>query len=144
MLQALAIRREPSSWLSPAEFGEMIAKIDDLYRRITPARFPVKAGEGWVFLDLRKVSHFEVSHEVVQVWAGESFRTSWTTLTEVEATFPQETFLRIQRHMLIRPEAVIGFKMTLGGRGEVRLTSGHVLEVSRGAVPKLRERLGLS
>lgn len=144
MLEALALRREPAAWLDPVEFAEMVAMVRELLERATPIRFPVKAGEGWVFLDLRKVTHFEVSHEVVHVWCGQKFRTSWTTLTEVEAFFPRESFLRIQRHVLIRPETVVGFKMTWGGRGEIHLSCGQDLEVSRGAVPRLRERLGLA
>lgn len=106
-------------------------------------RFPVRAGEGFVFLDLRKVSHFEVAEEVVYAWAGERFRTSWTTLLEVEQTFPDEGLLRIHRHLLVRPQAILGFKPLLGGRGEVTVTGGKALDVSRTSVPRLRALLGL-
>ena len=143
MLQPLAVRRDPQTWLTPFELQETMDRLKDLIERASPARFPVKAGEGWVFLDLRKVTHFEVAHEIVHVWAGQRFRTSWTTLTEVEAAFPREAFLRIQRHLLLRPETVLGLKMTWGGRAEVRVSGGQDLEVSRGSVPRLKERLGL-
>ena len=106
-------------------------------------RFPVKAGEGFVFLDLRKVTHFEVELEVVYAHAGERFRTGWTTLAEVEAAFSHAGLLRIQRHLLIRPEMVIGFKPLWSGRGQVRLGGGIELEVSRGALPKLKNLMGL-
>jgi two-component system LytT family response regulator/two-component system response regulator AlgR len=106
-------------------------------------RFPVRAGEGFVFLDLRKVTHFEVSEEVVYAWSGERFRTNWTSLAEVEAVFPGEDLLRIHRHLLVRPSTISGFKPLLGGRGEVRVTGGKTLEVSRSSVPKLRSILGL-
>ncbi len=109
-----------------------------------PARFPAKAGEGFVFLELKKVSHFEVETEVVYAFAGgDKFRTSWTTLAEVEHAFPEAGLLRVQRHQLIRPEMVVAFKPTWGGRGEVRLQGGHDLEVSRNATPVLKARLGL-
>jgi two-component system LytT family response regulator/two-component system response regulator AlgR len=143
MLQPLALCHESLAWRNPIDIQETQELLQALLERSTPTRFPVKAGEGWVFLDMRKVTHFEVGHEVVHVWAGQRFRTSWTTLTEVEAAFPREDFVRIQRHILLRPETVLGFKMTWAGRAEVRVHGGQDLEVSRGSVPRLRERLGL-
>lgn len=106
-------------------------------------RFPVRAGEGFVFLDLRKVSHFEVEHEVVYAWAGERFKTSWTTLLEIEQAFPEEDLLRVHRHLLVRPQAILGFKPLLGGRGDITVTGGRVLPVSRTSTPKLKAILGL-
>ncbi len=120
--------------------GELSRLLDP----VPSARFPVKAGEGFVFLDLKKVTHFLVEREIVYAWATEGFRTSWTALMEVEAAFPNAGFIRIQRHLLLRPETVVGFKMLWGGRGQVRLPGGQELEVSRNAVPRLKERLGLA
>ncbi len=107
-------------------------------------RFPVKAGEGVVFLDLKKTSHFEVETEIVYaVAAGQRHRTSWTSLAEVEAAFPAANLLRIQRHLLLRPEAVLGLKPLEGGRASVRVAEGQDLEVSRSATPKVKEVLGM-
>ncbi|HEX9082286.1 MAG TPA: LytTR family DNA-binding domain-containing protein, partial [Holophagaceae bacterium] len=107
-------------------------------------RFPVKAGDGHVFLDLRRTTHFEVEAEVVWAWAaGSRHRTAWTTLAEVEAAFPGAGFLRIQRHLLLRPEAVLGLKPLEGGRASVRVADGVDLEVSRSVTPRLKELLGL-
>lgn len=111
-------------------------------------RFPIRAGDGHVFLDLRRTTHFEVEEEVVWAWApaqgvASRHRTAWTTLAEVEVAFPGETLVRIQRHLLIRPEAVLGLRPIEGGRALVRLAEGLELEVSRSATPKLKERLGL-
>ena len=107
-------------------------------------RFPVKAGEGHVFLDLKRTTHFEVETEVVWAWAaGARHRTAWTTLAEVEAAFPRAGLLRIQRHLLLRPEAVLGLKPLEGGRATVRVAEGLDLEVSRSATPRLKELLGL-
>jgi two-component system LytT family response regulator/two-component system response regulator AlgR len=107
------------------------------------ARFPVRAGEGFVFLDMRKVTHFEVETEVVYAWAGERFRTSWSTLLEVEEAFPDEHLLRIHRHLLVRPPCILGFRPLMGGRGEVTITGGRTLDVSRTSVPRLKSLLGL-
>jgi DNA-binding LytR/AlgR family response regulator len=108
----------------------------------TPQRYPVRAGDGLVLLDLAKTTHFLFEDDVV--WAfvnGERFRTTWKALTEVEAAFP--SLVRGHRHLLIRPEAVTGVKPGEFGRLLVRLQGGTTLEVSRGAAPGLKERLGM-
>lgn len=105
-------------------------------------RVLVKAGVGNVFLDLKKVTHFEVRDEVV--WAnsgGKRFRTQWTALSEVEGAFPEVSLLRVQRHVLLRPEVVVGYRSLMGGRWRVRLPDGVELEVSRAMTPRLRELL---
>lgn len=104
----------------------------------------MKAGEGHVFLDLKRTTHFEVEEEVVWAWAGGSrHRTSWTTLAEVEGAFPGAGLLRIQRHLLLRPEAVLGLRPLEGGRASVRVAEGLDLEVSRSVTPRIKELLGL-
>lgn len=111
-------------------------------------RFPVKAGDGHVFLELKRTSHFEVEDEVVYAWAPVGgkptrHRTDWTSLGEVEAAFPSAGLLRIQRHLLLRPEAILGLRPIEGGRAAVRVAEGLDLEVSRSVTPKLKELLGL-
>ena len=110
-----------------------------------PARYPVRAGDGLVFLDLARTSHFLFEEETV--WAylnGERFRTTWKSLNETEAAFPPGTLVRGHRHLLIRPEAVVGVKAGEFGRLRVRVQGGLCLEVSRGAAPRLKERLGFT
>ncbi len=107
-------------------------------------RYPVLVGGGVIFLDLQKTTHFEVEEQVVWAFAGERFRTKWKSLGEVEASFPEAGLLRIHRHLLIRPESVLGIRSTGdGARVLVRMTGGIELEASRGATPKLKARLGL-
>ncbi len=108
-----------------------------------PLRYPINAGEGVVLVDLHRTTYFEVENEVVWAHAGARLRTQWTSLGEVEAVFPNSGMLRIHRHLLIRPEAVIGLKPAPGGRAIVRLAGGEEIEASRGGAPRLRERLGL-
>jgi two-component system LytT family response regulator/two-component system response regulator AlgR len=108
-----------------------------------PMRYPIQAGEGVVLVDLAKTTHFEVENEVVWAHAGGRLRTQWTSLGEVEAAFPSAGLLRIHRHLLVRPEAVIGLRPAAGGRAIIRLAGGIEIEASRGGAPKLRERLGL-
>ena len=96
-----------------------------------------------VLVDLAKTTHFEVENEVVWAHAGARLRTSWTSLAEVESAFIGVGLLRIHRHLLVRPEAVIGLKPASGGRAIIRLQGGTEIEASRGGAPRLRERLGL-
>lgn len=107
-------------------------------------RYPVAAGGGVLLVDLAKTTHFEVEEQVVWAYAGEKYRTRWKSLGEVEAAFPDAGLLRIHRHLLVRPEAVLGLRSVANGaRVMVRLQGGHEVEASRGATPKLKERLGL-
>lgn len=106
-------------------------------------RYPVQAGAGVVLVDLAKTTHFEVENEVVWAHAGTRLRTTWTSLAEVEGAFRGAGLLRIHRHLLVRPEAVIGLKPAPGGRALIRLQGGAEIEASRGGAPRLRERLGL-
>jgi two-component system LytT family response regulator/two-component system response regulator AlgR len=108
------------------------------------ARFPVKAGVGHAFLELKRVTHFDVADKIVWAWIGaQRFRTTWKTLGEVEEAFPEAGLLRIQRSLLLRPEAVLAHRPLIGGRARVRVAEGVDLDVSRSAAPLLRERLQL-
>lgn len=111
-------------------------------RAAASQRYPVRAGDGLVLLDLARTSHFAFEEDAV--WAfvnGERFRTTWKSLTEVETAFPN--LVRGHRHLLLRVEAVVGMKAGDFGRLIVRLQGGVSVEVSRGAAPGLKERLGL-
>ena len=61
----------------------------------------------------------------------------------MEGAFPGAGLLRIQRHLLLRPEAVLGLRPLEGGRASVRVAEGLDLEVSRSATPRIKELLGL-
>jgi len=109
-----------------------------------PFRYPVKAGQGLVFLDLAKTTHFTFEDGIVWAHAGDRFRTLWQTLTEAETALAGRGLLRSHRHLLLRPEAVVGVRAGEFGRILARLAGGVELEVSRGAAPALKKRLGLS
>ncbi len=105
-------------------------------------RYPVKAGEGLVFLDLSKTTHFDVEDEVVFAHAGGRFETAWKALSDVEAAFPEAGLLRIHRHILIRPEVVVGVRPCWGGRLKITLPGGVEVASSRGGAAKLKACLG--
>ena len=108
-----------------------------------PFRFPVKAGEGVVLVDLAKTTHFVFEDDAVWAFAGERLRTTWKTLAEAELVLGTRV-VRGHRHLLIRPEAIVGLRAGDSGRLRVRLAGGTELEVSRGAAPGLKASLGLS
>ena len=127
-----------------ARIKERQAGLDAPQRPPSPLRYAVKAGDGLVFMELAKTTHFLVEDEVV--WAfvgGDRHRTPWKSLPEVEAAFPPGTLVKGHRNLLLRPEAVLGVKAGEFGRLVVRLQGGATLEVSRGAAPSLKARLGL-
>ncbi len=108
-----------------------------------PFRYPVKAGEGLVFLDLSKTTHFTFEDGIVWAHAGERYRTTWKTLSEAESALAGRGLIRGHRHLLLRLEAVLGVRAGEFGRLLARIPGGQELEVSRGAAPEVKKRLGL-
>lgn len=109
-----------------------------------PQRVVLQAGEGLVFLDLRKVTHFEVIEETVYTWSGgRRFPTQWRALSEVEEAFAAAGLVRIQRHLLVRPEAIQGLRPLHGSRAMAHMGGALELEVSRAATARLKCLLGI-
>jgi len=108
-----------------------------------PFRVAVKAGEGLVLVDLAKITHFSFEDGTVWAFLGEPLRTTWKTLAEAEQALGDRV-VRGHRHLLIRPEAVVGLRAGDSGRLLVRLSGNVELEVSRGAAPAFKARLGLA
>jgi len=108
-----------------------------------PFRYPVKAGDGVLLLELSKTTHFEYEDGCVWAHAGGRFRTLWKSLAEAESALDGKGLLKAHRHILLRPEAILGVKNLDSGRLQVRLVGGGELEVSRGAAPSIKQRLGL-
>jgi two-component system LytT family response regulator/two-component system response regulator AlgR len=108
-----------------------------------PFRYAVKAGEGLVFLDLARTTHFTYEEDAVWAHAGGRFRTLWKSLSEAEEALDGRGLVRGHRHLLLRPEAVVGVRAGEFGRLLVRLAGDQEIEVSRGAAPQLKKRLGL-
>jgi len=108
-----------------------------------PFRYPAKAGEGLVLLDLARTSHFEFRDGAVWAHAGGEWRTLWKTLAEAEQALEGRGLIRGHRHLLLRPEAVLGARNLDSGRMQVKLAGGQDVEISRGAAPALKKRLGL-
>jgi DNA-binding LytR/AlgR family response regulator len=107
-----------------------------------PERFPIRAGEGEVFMELELITHFELKND--RVWACRGLNryvTRWKSLSEVEEAFPDDGMLRIQRNLLLRPKMVKGIRSATVGRIKVMIAPKVELTVSRTMTPRTRESL---
>lgn len=111
--------------------------------RARPFRFPVKAGEGLVLVELARTTHFEYEDGSVWAFANGRLRTLWKSLAEAEAALEGQGLLKGHRHLLIRPEAIVGLRSLDSGRLLVRLSGGAEVEISRGATPGIKQGLGI-
>lgn len=120
------------------------SKSPELPRRTRrTARFPAKVGDGVLMIDLGKTTHFTFEDHAVWAHAVGRFHTFWRSLAEVEEAFPGAGLFRAQRHVLVVLDQIVGLRGTEQGRVQVRLQGGIEVDVSRGASPKLKDRLGI-
>lgn len=115
-----------------------------LRNAINKNRYPVKGEDNETIIKhLEETTHFSSEDHKVFAWiVGQSHKTKWTSLDEVEKVFPNMMH-RIHRHLLLRKEAVLSTRQQLGGKMEVKVIGDIWLEVSRGAKPELCEALQL-
>ena len=117
--------------LSPAELKTLLPP---------PVRFPIRAGEGEIYMELELVTHFELEGDRVWACRGQNrYLTRWASLSEVEQAFPEDGMLRIQRHLLLRPRMVKGMRPASVGRIKVMVAPAMELTVSRAMTPKAKE-----
>lgn len=108
------------------------------------AKIPVIAGKGTVLLEVTKISHFEL--EDGQVWAcasGNRFQTRWRSLAQAEVALPKVTMIRLNRTIMVRPEAVRGLRVLNFGRRMILLADGKEYAASRRGSQALEAALGL-
>ena len=117
--------------LSPSELKTLLPP---------PIRFPIRAGDGEIYMELERVTHFELENDRVWACRGPNrYLTRWFALSEVEQAFPDDGLLRIQRHLLLRPRMVKGIRPTTVGRIKVMVAPQVELTVSRAMTPRARE-----
>lgn len=128
------LRRRLQSTALPAK-GDSVQPLN---------RVPVKAGDGRLLLDPRKISHFEVESSAAWAWmGGQRYKTPWRTLLEVEEALPNLGLFRISRSIMVQLQAVIGIRTLKGNRSSLRMLGGLELEVSRSISPKLKALVGM-
>lgn len=131
--------------------GKCLQRLRDrLVRRLSPSelkallpppvRFPIRAGDGEVYMELGLVTHFELAQDHVWACRGQNrYLTRWITLSDVEQAFPEDGLLRIQRHLLLRPGMVKGVRPTAVGRIKVLVAPKVELTVSRAMTARTKE-----
>ncbi|WP_306599213.1 NAD(P)-binding domain-containing protein [Geothrix sp. 21YS21S-2] len=99
--------------------------------------------EGALLVDLDSTTHFEAIDGAVHAWVeGRRHATPWRSFEEVELAFNQVLFVRIQRTILLNPQAVLDIRSLFGGRAKVRVAGGIELPATREAAKRLRFLLG--
>ena len=109
------------------------------------SKIPVVAGRGTVLLEVAKISHFEL--EDGQVWAcasGNHFQTRWRSLAQAQAALPRLPLVRLNRTIMVRPEAVRGLRVMQFGRRMILLSDGKEYAASRRGSQALESALGLA
>jgi two-component system, LytTR family, response regulator len=108
------------------------------------SKIPVVAGKGTVLLEVGKISHFELEDGLVWACAsGSRFQTKWRSLAQVETALPKVTMVRLNRNVMVRPEAVRGLRVLHFGRRMILLSDGKEYAASRHGSQALEAVLGL-
>jgi 3-hydroxyisobutyrate dehydrogenase-like beta-hydroxyacid dehydrogenase len=101
--------------------------------------YPGRDGDATVRLDLWRTTHFEYRGGAVWAWVeGKRHATFWRSLAEVDRDLGQVLLVRIQRRILLSPQAIKEFKPLFAGRARVTVAGGVSLTVSRQAVRRLK------
>jgi len=140
----------PSNWMPriPAQAGhhgrlvKALAKIRAPWpagrRRRRPwrlrHRYAVQAGSGW-YSWIWPGPLFRVEDQVVWAFAGERFRTRWKTLARWRLFSRTPACCAFHRHLLIRPEAVLG-SVPRGGQPGDGAHAGRANWRPAGALPQ--------
>lgn len=107
-------------------------------------RIPVRAGDGTILLETRKITHLELEDGAVWAWAGGTrMRTTWNSLADAESSMEGTPLVRINRTVAVRPDAVRGLRTLPNGRRLVRMGDGTELVASRRGTHALQTELGL-
>ena len=105
--------------------------------------FAAVGPEGALMVELDSTSHFEAVDGAVHAWVeGRRHATPWRSFEEVELAFNHVLFVRIQRTILLNPQAVLDIRSLFGGRAKVRVAGGMELPATREAAKRLRFLLG--
>ena len=138
--------------VTPERLQKALERIGKVVERRKPgkpvsmvSKIPVVVGNGTVLLEMVKISHFEL--EDGQVWAcasGNRFQTRWRSLAQAEAALPMISVIRLNRNIMVRPEAVRGLRVLNFGRRMILLSNGKEYAASRRGSQALESALGLT
>lgn len=109
-----------------------------------PSKVAVLVGKGTVLLDFTKISHFDMEDgKVFACTPQERFVTRWRSLAQAEEALAGHPLIRLNRTLMVRPEAVRGLRVLPFGRRMVLLADGREYPASRKGSQDLQARLGI-
>ena len=115
--------------------------IEQAVRSVTPARFLGKRGNRYRVIPRKSVLYFCSEGGLTQLWTHERYYWMEPALTELENRLAGVGFYRISRQALVNLGGVAEIIPLIGGHGQVKLTNGKVLDVSRRRMKALLEEL---
>lgn len=107
------------------------------------SRIFVKDGDRCWFVHLREVRLFESVGNYTRLYFGQERPMVLKSLNYLETILDNQLFFRINRQQMVNLKEVGAINPYLGGRLQLELSSGEVLEVSRRQAARLKERYSL-
>jgi len=133
----------PTPEPAPVPTPEPVPGAGAVQALVDEPSFAAIGPEGALMVELDSTSHFEAVDGAVHAWVeGRRHATPWRSFEEVELAFNHVLFVRIQRTILLNPQAVLDIRSLFGGRAKVRVAGGMELPATREAAKRLRFLLG--
>lgn len=107
-----------------------------------PARFLGKHANRYHVIEDTAVLYFGVENGMTKLVTAASHYWMDPSLNDLEARLNESSFFRISRHAIVNLQAVTQVVPHQGGAGQVVLSTGATLEVSRRRFADLLEQLG--
>jgi two-component system response regulator LytT len=93
-------------------------------------------------LPLNEIYYFDSVDDKVFCYTKDNVYETWMKLYEIENTFFDTNFIRINKSMIVDASKISSFKAQLNGRMSAVLDNGERVEISRTYVPALKIKLG--
>ncbi|GLS24571.1 LytTR family transcriptional regulator DNA-binding domain-containing protein [Marinibactrum halimedae] len=115
--------------------------IDQAQKEAQHENLKVKQGSEIRVVDLNELKYCKGAGDYVELYLDDNRPILYSsTLTELENTLPS-TFLRVHRSYIVNTQFIQSLKRHSSGAGELALSTGECVPVSRRIMPKVRERL---
>lgn len=115
--------------------------VESVLHDLAPARFLGRKGNRFRVVPRDQVLCFLSDGGLTQLWTADQFFWMEPTLNDLEGRLEKSGFFRISRQALINLGHLQEVVPLLGGYGQVKLTGGRTLEVSRRRLKPLLDQL---
>ena len=118
------------------------AQVEQALTQSLPRRFLGKRGGRYKVIPVEEVLCFISEGGLTRLWTVEQYYWMEPSLSDLESRLDESRFIRISRQALVNLEHVAEVVPLVGGYGQIKVTGGQVLEVSRRKLKLLLEKLG--